>query len=214
MSTSDLATGNSMIQQPESVDSDELPPHVDSPFPDGRSPFCGVPKENFEGAQGSDSDALPALVFSTDSDDPPPLLSLISDELDLKVGECVVYRDFVNQYTCEGKKMATLQLVILTDDESEDSDEPPPLLSLTDDESEDSDEPPSLLDSSSDSEEDPLLDAASQLFYSFQRIYPTSYHAQNRFDGSGVEVSLKRFMRGWFPRCKGDPSCRRPFQRR
>jgi hypothetical protein len=197
MSTSDLATGNSMIQQPESVDSDELPPHVDSPFPDGRSPFFGVPKENFEGAQGSDSDALPALVFSTDSDDPPPLLSLISDELDLKVGECVVYRDFVNQYTCEGKKMATLQLVILTDDESEDSDEPPP-----------------LLDSSSDSEEDPLLDAASQLFYSFQRIYPTSYHAQNRFDGSGVEVSLKRFMRGWFPRCKGDPSCRRPFQRR
>jgi hypothetical protein len=197
MSTSDLATGNSMIQQPESVDSDELPPHVDSPFPDGRSPFFGVPKEIFEGAQGSDSDALPALVFSTDSDDPPPLLSLISDELDLKVGECVVYRDFVNQYTCEGKKMATLQLVILTDDESEDSDEPPP-----------------LLDSSSDSEEDPLLDAASQLFYSFQRIYPTSYHAQNRFDGSGVEVSLKRFMRGWFPRCKGDPSCRRPFQRR
>jgi hypothetical protein len=197
MSTSDLATGNSMIQQPESVDSDELPPHVDSPFPDGRSPFCGVPKENFEGAQGSDSDALPALVFSTDSDDPPPLLSLISDELDLKVGECVVYRDFVNQYTCEGKKMATLQLVILTDDESEDSDEPPP-----------------LLDSSSDSEEDPLLDAASQLFYSFQRIYPTSYHAQNRFDGSGVEVSLMQFMRGWFPRCKGDPSCRRPFQRR
>jgi hypothetical protein len=186
-----------MIQQPESVDSDELPPHVDSPFPDGRSPFFGVPKENFEGAQGSDSDALPALVFSTDSDDPPPLLSLISDELDLKVGECVVYRDFVNQYTCEGKKMATLQLVILTDDESEDSDEPPP-----------------LLDSSSDSEEDPLLDAASQLFYSFQRIYPTSYHAQNRFDGSGVEVSLMQFMRGWFPRCKGDPSCRRPFQRR
>ena len=39
--------------------------------------------------------------------------AITKKEANLKVGECVVYRDFVNQYTCDGKKMANLQFVII-----------------------------------------------------------------------------------------------------